>query len=176
MRDNLYLALLAVFVPMSLLSVGGGQAVIPEIHREVVLGHHWIDEATFVADYAISRMSPGPSSLIVALIGWQVAGWLGALLATIAIFLPSSLLMYLLVRVWARHRGAVWQKAMERGLAPVAAGLILASCATLLRAASGGWLVPVVGVVSAIVLLSREEISPVVLLAGGAAIFLLIGS
>jgi len=171
MRDNIYLSLLAVFVPLSLLSVGGGQAVIPEIHRQVVLGQGWITEAQFVADYAISRMSPGPSSLIVTLIGYQAGGLLGGLLATLAIFLPSSLLMYALVRVWSRHRGARWQRAVENGLAPVAAGLILASCVTLLRAAAGGWMVPAVAVASAGILMT-DKVSPLWLIGGGAVVFL----
>ncbi len=175
MRDSPYLAILAVFVPLSLLSVGGGQAVLPEIHRQAVLSHQWISEATFLADYAISRMSPGPSSLIVTLIGFQVGGALGALLATFAIFLPSSLLMYALVRVWSRTRGARWQRAVERGLAPVAAGLILASCVTLLAAASGGWMVPVAAVASA-GLLMTDKVSSILIVIGGAAVFLLVGN
>jgi chromate transporter len=173
MPGNIYLALLAVFVPLSLLSVGGGQAVLPEIHRQVVLGQGWISEAQFVADYAISRMSPGPSSLIVTLIGYQVGGVLGGLVATVAIFLPSSVLMFALVRIWSRHRGAPWQKAVERGLAPVAAGLILASVLTLLRAAAGGWIVPAVAVVSAGFVLT-DKVSPLWLIGGGAAIFLVV--
>lgn len=173
MRDSPFLALLAVFVPLSLLSVGGGQAVLPEIHRQVVLGQHWISEANFVADYAISRMSPGPSSLIVTLIGYQVGGVLGGVVATVAIFLPSSLLMYALVRVWSRNRGAPWQIAVERGLAPVAAGLILASCLTLLQAAAGGWLVAVVAVVSAGFVLT-DRVSPLWMIGGGAALFLIV--
>lgn len=174
MKDNIYWSLLAVFVPLSLLSVGGGQAVLPEIHRQVVLGQGWVSEAQFLADYAITRMSPGPSSLIVSLIGFQVGGLLGGFLATVAIFLPSSLLMYALVRVWARHRGARWQLAVERGLAPIAAGLILASCLTLLQAANGGWLVPVMAVISAGFVMT-DRVSPLWMIGAGAVLFLLVG-
>jgi chromate transporter len=173
MQGSVYLALLAVFVPLSLLSVGGGAAVLPEMHRQTVLDYHWITEAQFVADYAISRMSPGPGSLIVTLIGFQAAGFVGAMLATVGIFLPSSVLMYALVRVWARSRGAPWQKAVERGLAPIAAGLILASCVTLLRAAEGGWLVWVISAVCAL-LVYFELVGGITVVAGGAAVFLLI--
>lgn len=173
MKDNVYLALLGVFVPLSLLSVGGGMAVLPGMHRQAVQNYHWITEAQFVADYAISRMAPGPGSLIVTLIGFQAAGFLGAVMATLGIFVPSSLLMYALVRSWARHRGAPWQKAVERGLAPIAAGLILASCLTLMRAASGGWLVWVISFVSA-GLVYLEWAGGLTLVTGGALIFLLL--
>ncbi len=173
MPGEVYLALLAVFVPLSVLSVGGGMAVLPEMQRQAVEAHHWITAAQFVADYAISRMSPGPGSLIVTLIGYQAAGFAGAMLATVGMFLPSSVLMYALARLWSRHRGAPWQKAVERGLAPIAAGLILASCLTLMRAASGGWLVWVISIVSSL-LVYCELAGGLAMVAGGAAVFLLV--
>ncbi len=174
MRDNPLLTLLAIMAPLSLMSVGGGQAIIPEVHRQAVLVHGWISEATFVADFAISKMAPGPTSLIVTLIGWQVAGVAGAAVATVAIFLPSSVLVLLLARVWARHRGAPWQKAVEQGLAPVAAGLILAGSLTLFRAASGGWLAWGVALVSTAVIM-MVDINPLLMIGAGAVVFLMVG-
>jgi len=171
MRDNIYLTLLAIFAPLSFLTVGGGQSVIPEIHRQVVEVHGWISESQFLADYAISRMAPGPGSLIVTLIGWQVAGFAGAVITTISIFVPSSILVFLLARVWARHRGAPWQTAVELGLAPIAAGLILAASLTLMRAASGGWLAVVVTLATTGLLLATE-LNPLFMIAGGALMFL----
>lgn len=175
MRDNIYVALALVFLPMSLMSVGGGQSVIPDVHRQVVQGYQWITEAQFVTDYAISRMAPGPGSLIAALIGYHVAGLAGAVVASVAIFLPSSLLVYGLARIWARYRGAPWQRAVEAGLAPVAAGLILAAALTLFRAAPGGWLAIGVGLATALVVFATE-INPLVPLTAGAGLFLLLGS
>jgi chromate transporter len=174
MRENPYLALLAVFIPLSLLSVGGGQAIIPEVQRQVVEVHGWISQANFLADFAISRMAPGPSSLIVTLIGWQLAGWGGALVASLAIFLPSSVLVFLLAKVWARFRGARWQLAVEQGLAPVAAGLILAGSVTVFRAAAGGWLAWVVAL-AATAVITLTEVNPLLLIGAGACIFLLEG-
>ena len=173
MRDNIYLTLLGIFAQLSFLTVGGGQSVIPEMHRQVVDVHGWISEAQFVADFAIARMAPGPGSLIVTLIGWQVAGLLGAVITTVSIFVPSSILVYGLARVWARHRGAPWQKAVEQGLAPIAAGLILAASLTLMRAATGGWLAVAVTLVATAIIVATE-VSPLLLIGGGAAVFLLV--
>lgn len=174
MRDNPVLALLLIMAPLSLMSVGGGQAILPEVHRQAVLVHGWIDEATFVADFAISKMAPGPTSLIVTLIGWQAAGLAGAAVATFAIFLPSSVLILVLARAWARYRGAPWQKAVEQGLAPVAAGLILAGSLTLFRAASGGWLASVVALLATVVIL-MTDLHPLLLIGSGALVFLMAG-
>jgi chromate transporter len=171
MRDSPLLALVAVFAPLSLLTIGGGQSVLADIHRQSVSVHGWLTEGQFVDVFAISRLAPGPGSLLVTLIGWRVAGWAGALIASLAIFVPSSLLVYALARVWARFRGAAWQRAVETGLRPVAAGLVLASSYTVLRAAEGGWLAWAVAAASAAVLM-RTRASPFLLLGAGAAVFL----
>jgi len=167
-------ALLLVFAPLSFTTIGGGQSVLSEIHRQAVTQQGWMDEQTFVTLFALSRLAPGPGSLLVTLIGWTVDGWVGALVASVAIFVPSSLLLYGLARLWTRHRGARWQRAVEEGLAPVAAGLILAAALTLAQASRGGpyaW--AVAGISTAALVWTR--ISPVLLLGAGAACFLLLG-
>jgi chromate transporter len=173
-RGSALLALLAVFAPLSFTTIGGGQSVVSEIHRQSVLHYHWLDEEGFVTLFALSRLAPGPGSLLVTLIGWVVAGWQGALVASIAIFLPSSLLLYGLAQLWARNRGAHWQRAIERGLAPIAAGLILAAALTLVQASEGGPYAWVVAALSTLVL-STTRVSPFILLGMGAAAFLALG-
>lgn len=169
MRSTLW-ALAALFAPLSLVSVGGGQTLVAEIHRQVVDGHHWMTEPQFVDAFAISRMAPGPGTLLVTLVGWDVAGAAGALVASAAIFTPTALLVYGLARLWARYRGARWQVALEAGLRPVAAGMILASGLVLLRALEGGWVAQAIAVASTALLLATP-VNPLLLMAAGAAIF-----
>jgi len=172
MRDESpLLALLLTFIPLSFASIGGGLSILSEIQHQSVDVHHWLTQAQFLDDFGISRAAPGPNTLIVTLIGWQVAGWAGAAVASIAIFLPSSLLVYGLARVWRRYRGAPWQRKIERGLAPVAAGLILSGALNVLRTAEGGWLAWGVAAVSTTLLLTFQRLSPFVLLGLGAAVF-----
>jgi chromate transporter len=132
--------LMMVFAPISLLSFGGGQATIPEMQRQTVALHGWLTDAQFADLYAISRAAPGPSTLIVALIGWQVSGFLGAVVATLAIFVPSSILMYFASSWWLRNDGSVIRTAIEQGLAPVAVGLVFAGAVIVLDAAHAGLL------------------------------------
>ena len=103
--DNILLTLLLIIAPLSLLSVGGGQAILPEVHRQMVLIHGFVTETQFVTDFTISKMAPGPTSLMISLLGWQAAGWQGMVVATIAIFTPSSVLVLLMARIWSRHSG-----------------------------------------------------------------------
>jgi hypothetical protein len=116
MTSSRLLALIMVFSPISLLSFGGGQATIPEMQRQTVAIHGWLTDAQFADVYAISRSAPGPSTLIVALIGWQVSGFLGAVVATLAVFVPSSILMFFASAWWQRNEKSMIRMAVETGL------------------------------------------------------------
>lgn len=172
MKENAWLDLLIVFVPLSFLTIGGGQSVIPDIHRQSVLGYGWLTDGQFMQLFALSRAAPGPGSLLVTLVGWKAGGWVGALVASLAIFLPSSILVYSLARLWDRYRDALWPRAVEAGLAPVAAGMIFAAAGTVLGAAEGGALAWAVAGLSACALMFTR-ITPLPLLGGGALAFLL---
>lgn len=137
MSDNRLIGLIVVFAPLSLLSFGGGQAIVAEIQHQTV-GHGWLTDRQFTDLYAISRAAPGPSTLIAALIGYQVAGLFGALLATLAIYIPSSAVVYVATSWWQRHPSSPLKSAIERGLAPIAVGLIFAGALAVLEAAHAG--------------------------------------
>lgn len=133
MRDDPLLALAVVFVPFSLVSIGGAMGIIPGIQHEVVDVRHWLSPREFVDIFAVVRGAPGPGSMLVTVIGWKVAGWMGAIVATLALYVPSSLVCYGVARIWNRNRGKRWHRALERGLAPIGAGLMLAAVISLVR-------------------------------------------
>jgi chromate transporter len=136
--DNRLLGLMVVFAPLSLLSFGGGQAIIADMQYQMVDVHGYLSNQQFSDLFAVSRAAPGPSTLIAALIGYQVAGLCGALFSCVAVFLPSSLLVYGIASWWQRHRVSPIKIAVERGLAPVAVGLIFAGALAVIRAAHVG--------------------------------------
>jgi chromate transporter len=138
MRGDLLWTLFIVFVPMSFLAIGGGASILAPIHHQAVEIHAWITQREFVDMFAISRASPGPGSILVPLIGWKVAGWPGALVAALGIFVPSSLLCYGAAKAWNRARGTRFHAALEQGLTPVAAGLMLAGALAILRSSDSG--------------------------------------
>lgn len=127
------------FGTLSLMAIGGANALIPEMHRQLVDVSGWMSSQEFVALVALSQAAPGPNVLIVSLLGWKVAGLPGALVATAAMCIPSSLLVYAFSRVWERFRQARWRMVLQAGLAPITVGLILASGYVLTRAAGHGW-------------------------------------
>ena len=94
---------------------------------------------------------------------------------TIGIFAPTTFLIYGVAHLWARTRGARWQIALERGLRPVTAGMILAAVYVLLQSLDGGWLARAIAFTSTGILMATR-VSPLVLLACGAAVFVAVRS
>jgi chromate transporter len=133
--DSRLLGLILVFAPLSLVSFGGGQAIIADMQVQVVEVQGWMTAQQFADIFALSRAAPGPSTLIAALIGWQVAGFAGALVGTLAIYVPSSIVMYGAIRWWQSRADSPWRSALQRGLAPIAMGLVFAGALSVLQAA-----------------------------------------
>jgi len=169
------LALVLVFVPLSLLSIGGGASLLADMEHQSVTVHRWTTAREFADLFAISRAAPGPGTMLSALIGWNAAGWVGAVTATVALYLPSSLLVYGAARLWGRWRGSVWHAAVERGLAPVAAGLILSGGIAVLRVSPGGWAIWAAAIIAAVLLLRWPRLHPLVLFAAVGALFGVVG-
>lgn len=136
MRDDSALGTLAIhFAILSLFAIGGANAAIPEMHRIAVDVMGWMTSRQFADMYAISQVSPGPNVIIVTLIGYHVAGFAGAAVATLAMTGPTCVLAFFVARTWERFRDAKWRIAIQAGMVPVSLGLIAASAFVLVRAA-----------------------------------------
>jgi chromate transporter len=122
-----------VFAVLSLVSIGGANAVLPEIHRQVVDVQGWMNDAAFANLFAISHAAPGPNIIMVSLIGWQLAGLTGLLVATLAIMIPSCSLAFIASRAVTRWADRRWLQLGKEGIVPVALGLILASGVSMMR-------------------------------------------
>jgi chromate transporter len=162
--DSSLFQLIAVFLPLSLLSVGGGQSVVADINNQVVQLHHWMTQAEFVDLFAISRAAPGPGSLLATLIGWKVHGIAGAIVATLAFFIPSSLITFAASVAWNRQRNSVWYGAIERGLTPIASGLILAGAYSVLVSASSSASLWIIAALTAGIFATFPRINPLLIL------------
>jgi chromate transporter len=165
------LGLAIVFAPLSLFSIGGGGALVAEIEHQAVTVHGWTTPREFADLFAISRAAPGPGTMLAALIGWRVAGVPGAVAASLALYLPSSLLAYGAVRLWRRWRSSPWQSAVERGLAPIAAGLVLAGGIAVLRVAAGGAAAWAAAIAATALILRWPGLHPLTFFAAGGALF-----
>ena len=157
-----------LFLGLSLLAVGGGNSVIPAMQHAAVTTQGWMTDREFLDLFAISRLAPGPGSLIASLVGQKAAGLAGAAVATLAMYGPTCLLVHGAARVWGRYRNAAWRIWVERGLAPVSIGLIFASAIALMRGTETGYVAPAITAASAVVLVLTEFHPLLVLAIGGA--------
>ena len=139
MNIKTLIQILLLFSSLSILSIGGGNTVLPEMHHKAVGDYHWLTDKQFADVFAISQAAPGPSILIVTMIGYKAAGITGAVLATIAMMIPAGILVYIVSRVWERAKNSPARKAVEKGFAPLTVGLILASALIMSKAADHDW-------------------------------------
>jgi chromate transporter len=174
MRDNPLVALVVVFIPLSLLSIGGGPSILAGIQNAVVV-RRWMSERDFLDLFAIARAAPGPGVLLATLVGWKVAGIPGAIVASLALFVPSSLLYYWVARYWHTHRGKLWHSALEDGLRPVAAALILAGALVILRASGWDYALWAITAASTAILLCWPKLNPLWVLAAGGLVAIIAG-
>jgi len=144
---NTYLHLLTLFGSLSLLSIGGGNAVLPEMHLQAVRVNHWMTNSQFADVFSISQAAPGPSILIVALVGYGaglsvggvLGGIIGGVIATVSMIIPAASLMYVVTLFWQKARKSRLRHAVEKGFAPLTVGLILATALVMSRAADHDW-------------------------------------
>lgn len=169
MSAALFWQLVLGFGAISLVSVGGGIAVLPEMHRLVVEVHGWMDSGDFARRFALAQAAPGPNVLVVGLFGWHVGGVPGMLTAVLAMTLPTSLLAFGFSRLRARLAGRLWLKTIERGLVPIAVGLIAASGLILARGTAEWWL-PVAITAASTLFVWRTDHSPLWVLGAGAVL------
>ncbi|MBN9526302.1 MAG: chromate transporter [Alphaproteobacteria bacterium] len=157
------------FAFLSLMAIGGANSIIAEIHRQVVDVQHWLSAQQFAAVFALAQAAPGPNVLVVSLIGWEVAGLAGALVATVGMCGPSCVLAYLAYRGWARYGTRPWAVAIQAGLTPITVGLLFSTGLLLATGGDNAWAgVAIAGFTAAVVLKSR--ITPLWLLAGAALV------
>lgn len=120
------------YLKIGFFGFGGGYAMLSLIHSEVVVRNGWLTNGEFSDIVAISQMTPGPIAINSATyIGYEVAGLLGSVVATVAVCLPALTIMMLITRFFLRLRNNRYVKGVVIGMRPVVVGMI-ASAALLL--------------------------------------------
>jgi len=163
------ISLFLLFGQLSLVSFGGGNTILPEMHRQVVDVHHWMTGADFAALYALAQAAPGPNMMVVPLIGWNVAGWAGMIVSTLGMFGPSSILTAAALGLWGRFKNQSWRTGIQNGLIPISIGLVAASAYVIARTVDREWIFAAITVAVAAATL-RLKVHPLWLLAAGALV------
>ena len=115
------------FFKVGAVTFGGGMTIIYFVQDQVVNHLHWITAQEFLECLTLAQFTPGPIIMVGAYVGYKVAGFAGAAVAALAIFLPSFLLMLSILPVFERVRRLAWVKAAMRGISPAVVGAIAVS-------------------------------------------------
>ena len=115
------------FMKVGCFSFGGAYAAIPLI-RDIVLSHGWLDEEMLTTMIAVSESTPGPIMINLATyVGSSQAGILGSLAATLAVMLPSFIIILLITALLKTVLKNPYVQAVLRGMKPCMVGIILAT-------------------------------------------------
>lgn len=156
------------FLKVGLVFFGGGFVLIPVLHQKLVVALGWLRPQEFLDGVAISNLTPGPIAVLATFVGYRLHGTLGALVATLALFLPALALMSLLAHFYHRFKSLQRAQDLLAGLTPAMVGLILGAAALLAPTALHGLPGVVLGLL-VLVLLQRLRWHPALALALGAA-------
>jgi chromate transporter len=162
-------ALIRVFAYLSLLTVGGGMAAFPELKVLTVEVHHWLTFTQLIHLYSMGQMAPGPNMMMIVSIGEWTAGIAGAIVVLLAFFGPTAVLALLVGRLWKKLEKWPWRASIEKGLAPVSIGLLLAGCYTIAKGAITGATTAAIAFLVFMALL-RFKLNPAFLILGGAVV------
>ena len=129
----IYLELFWSFFQIGLFSIGGGYAAMPLIQNQVVDIHPWLTMTQFADIMTIAEMTPGPIAINSAtFVGIQVAGLLGAIIATLGCVVPSCIIVLTLAYVYYRFRGLSIVQGILTGLRPAVVAMIASAGLSLL--------------------------------------------
>lgn len=171
--DHVLLQILLFFTKAGAFVFGSGLAIVPFLQEGVVQDYGWLTEHQFLDAVAVALITPGPVVITVAFIGYLVAGFAGATLAAIGIFLPVYVFTVLPAPWFRRHRDNPQLKAFVAGTTAAASGAIAGAVVVLAQRAITD--VPTAAIaVTGLILLWRFRVQEpyLVLLAGVAGLAL----
>jgi chromate transporter len=152
--------LLLFFLKAGSLTFGSGLVIVPFLEKGLVQHTGWLDERQFLVAVAMGMLSPGPVVITATFVGYVVAGFWGAVISTVGIFLPSFLLVLIVAPILLRYRTNSNVQGFVKGAYGAAIGTILGACVLLGRIAIGDWLTGLVALVSLIVLFRWKVSNP----------------
>lgn len=155
-----------VFLKMGTVIFGGGFAAIPFLQHEVVELRHWLTTKEFIDAVAIGQMTPGPVAIMATFIGYRVLGFLGALLATLGTFLPSTLMLLGLIHGYERVKTNRLIQNFLSGVLPAVCGMLLVTTFFIARNSITGVLSAIMAILALVSLLRFRVESVWIILAG----------
>lgn len=160
------LQLSTFFLIAGAFTFGSGLAIVPFLHQGVVVQHHWLNETQFLDAVAVGIITPGPVVITAAFIGYLVAGFLGALVSALSVFLPVYLFVILIGRLIVRHHDHPALQGFVKGATSAATGAIAGAAIILGRGSIKDIPTAVIGLASLLILMFLRIPEPILVVAG----------
>ena len=154
------------------LAFGGGQAALSLVERTVVADTGWLTPADLSTAIAFAFMTPGPVLILAPFVGYHVAGLAGGLAAACGVFLIPWFLAAGSAQLLRTATQRPWVRAFGRGAAPAVVALLVVSAYDVGRASFVGW--PTIAIAGVTLVATTRRLHPVLVLAGGAALGVLV--
>jgi chromate transporter len=161
------------FSGLSITLFGGGYVVIPAMHEIFVDTLKWLTSKEFADGIALGQVTPGPIYISAAFIGYKVHGFLGALIATVSVFLPAGLIMIICSKFLDFFKNSSLVKAVFKGLRPAVIGMIFSAAVTIGKGINLSWLTVLI-FLSVLVLSVKFKVNVVYLIPASGIIGLLL--
>jgi chromate transporter len=168
------LALALFFLKAGAFIFGSGLAIVPFLRAGVVEQRHWLTERQFLDAVALGLITPGPVVITATFIGYLVDGVLGAIVATVAIFVPIYAGVVLPGRWFIDHKDSARLRGFVKGATAAAAGAIAGATVVLARGAIVDWPTAAIAVAALGFVLrfrNREPILVIVAAVAGLVLF-----
>ncbi|HZF41138.1 MAG TPA: chromate transporter [Blastocatellia bacterium] len=157
--------LITIFLRIGTVTFGGGYVMVPQIETDVVQVNKWMDHQTFADGVAFGQITPGPVLITATFIGYKVAGFIGAVMTTIAAFLPSFIMTMIAGASINRFRANFHVQAFLAGVAPAVVGMLAAAGVTMAKSGVNGPTGFGIATLSCLLML-RAKLNPVVIIFG----------
>jgi chromate transporter len=161
--------LITIFLRVGTITFGGGYVMVPQIETDIVQVNKWMDHQTFADGVAFGQITPGPVLITSTFIGYKVAGAIGAIMTTIAAFLPSFVMTLIAGTSINRFRTNFHVQAFLAGVAPAVVGMLAAAGVTMAKSGLSGPTGFGIATLSCLLML-RAKLNPVMIIFGCGAL------
>jgi len=168
------LELFGIFFKIGAVIFGGGYAAVPFIQNEVCNLRPWLTPKEFLDGVALGQITPGPVAITATFVGFKVMGIWGALIATVGIFLPSFLMLMILVRIYRKISDVKYVRLFFNGIKSAVVAILLSTGIFFITLNWFNLSYGIIGII-ALFLLIFLRVEPLLLISCGAVFGLIVG-
>jgi len=115
-----------ILVVINSLTIGGGFVMLPMLQKEFVEKNHWLTNQEFLDAIAIGQLTPGPLTVMNAVIGYKISGVIGGVLAMVSSYLPCFIIVTIVAKYYYNYKESIIVQSSFKGIKPAVIGLLAA--------------------------------------------------